>query len=125
MLTYPLMCAIQLISAQIGRVTGLGLVGNMERHCPRSLLRGLVGLLVIASVINIGADLGAMVAALKLLIDGPALVYVAAFAVSQKPLEPAGEGALRGFCLGQARRAGLLPEPPQTGAVVPLGPGLP
>src|SRR6202158_1877847 len=50
LLTYPLMCAIQMISAQIGRVTGRGLAGNMERHYPRFLLRGLVGLLVIANV---------------------------------------------------------------------------
>ena len=34
LLTYPLMCAIQLISAQIGRVTGRGLAGNMRRHYP-------------------------------------------------------------------------------------------
>ena len=33
--TYPLMCAIQLISAQIGRVTGRGLAGNIRRHFPR------------------------------------------------------------------------------------------
>ena len=34
LLTYPLMCAIQLISAHIGRVTGRGLAGNMRRHYP-------------------------------------------------------------------------------------------
>src|SRR5579872_698129 len=67
--TYPLMCAIQLISAQIGRVTGRGLAGNMRRHYPVPLLYLLVGLLVIANTINIGADLGAMAAALRLLVD--------------------------------------------------------
>ena len=45
LLTYPLMCAIQMISAQIGRVTGRGLAGNMRRHYPAPLLYGLVGLL--------------------------------------------------------------------------------
>jgi Mn2+/Fe2+ NRAMP family transporter len=75
------MCAIQLISAQIGRVTGRGLAGNMRRHYPAPLLYLLVGLLVVANTINLGADLGAMAAALRLLIDGPMLVYVAAFAV--------------------------------------------
>ena len=34
LLTYPLMCAIQMISAQVGRVTGKGLAGNMRRHYP-------------------------------------------------------------------------------------------
>jgi Mn2+/Fe2+ NRAMP family transporter len=43
------MCTIQLISAHIGRVTGLGLAGNMRRHYPTSLLYPLVGLLVIAN----------------------------------------------------------------------------
>src|SRR3569833_2447657 len=38
LLTYPLMCAIQQISAEIGRVTGRGLAGNLRRHYPRSLL---------------------------------------------------------------------------------------
>ena len=87
LLTYPLMCAIQIISAQIGRVTGRGLAGNMRRHYPAPLLYVLVGLLVTANTINIGADLGAMAAALRLLIAGPTLLYVVAFAVASVLLE--------------------------------------
>jgi NRAMP (natural resistance-associated macrophage protein)-like metal ion transporter len=87
LLTYPLMCAIQLISAHIGRVTGLGLGGNLRRHYPGSLLYLLIGLLVIANTINIGADLGAMAAALRLLVNGPMLAYVVAFAVITVLLE--------------------------------------
>jgi NRAMP (natural resistance-associated macrophage protein)-like metal ion transporter len=85
--TYPLMCAIQLISAHIGRVTGRGLAGNMRRYYPVSLLYPLVGLLMVANTINIGADLGAMAAALHLLIDGPMLIYVAGFAIITVLLE--------------------------------------
>jgi NRAMP (natural resistance-associated macrophage protein)-like metal ion transporter len=77
--SWPLMCAIQEISAHIGRVTGKGIAGNLKAHYPRSLLFGLVGLLLIANTINLGADLGAMGAALKLVIGGPQLVYVALF----------------------------------------------
>ncbi|MEJ1978081.1 MAG: divalent metal cation transporter [Acetobacteraceae bacterium] len=87
LLTYPLMCAIQQISAEIGRVTGRGLAGNLRRHYPIWILHGIVVLLVIANVINIGADLGAMAAALKLLIAGPLLLYVALFAVASVLLE--------------------------------------
>jgi NRAMP (natural resistance-associated macrophage protein)-like metal ion transporter len=87
LLTYPLMCAIQQISADVGRVTGYGLAGNMRRHYPAWLLYGLVGLLVMANTINIGADLGAMGAALKLLIDGPLLLYVALFGAASVLLE--------------------------------------
>ncbi len=87
LLTYPLMCAIQQISADIGRVTGLGLAGNLRRHYPAWLLYGLVGLLLVANTINIGADLGAMGAALKLLVGGPPLAYVLLFAVASVLME--------------------------------------
>jgi NRAMP (natural resistance-associated macrophage protein)-like metal ion transporter len=86
-LTYPLMCAIQQISAEIGRVTGRGLAGNLRRHYPAWLLNGVVGLLVLANTINIGADLGAMGAALKLLLPGPLLIYVAGFGLLSTGLE--------------------------------------
>jgi len=79
-LTYPLMCAIQMISAEIGRVTGRGIAANMRRLYPPFVLYALVGLLVLANVINIGADLGAMGAALRLILPGPQTPYVAGFA---------------------------------------------
>ena len=81
LLTYPLMCAIQLISAEMGRVTGRGLAGNIRRHYPAWLLYPLIGLLVVANTINLGADLGAMAAALRLFVDGPAALYIAGFAL--------------------------------------------
>src|SRR5208282_4070403 len=87
LLTYPLMCAIQMISAQIGRVTGYGLAENMRRHYPAPVLYLLVGLLLIANTINLGADLGAMAAALRLLIPGPAFVYIGGFAIVTVVLE--------------------------------------
>jgi Mn2+/Fe2+ NRAMP family transporter len=80
LLTYPLMCAIQMISADIGRVTGKGIAANMRGLYPSLVLYALVGLLVLANVINIGADLGAMGAALQLILPGPQWLYVAAFA---------------------------------------------
>ena len=79
--SWPLMCAIQEISARIGRVTGRGIAGNLKRHYAAPLLYFVVGLLVVANTINIGADLGAMAAALKLLIGGPHGLYVFGFAV--------------------------------------------
>ena len=85
--SWPLMCAIQEISARIGRVTGRGIAGNLKRHYPISVVYGVVSLLVLANVINIGADLGAMGAALKLLVGGPALIYVALFGLVTVLLE--------------------------------------
>src|SRR6266446_168243 len=69
--TWPLMAAIQEISARIGRVTGHGIAGNIRRHYPPWLLRAIVFLLLIANTINLGADLGAMAEALRLLVGGP------------------------------------------------------
>jgi NRAMP (natural resistance-associated macrophage protein)-like metal ion transporter len=78
--TYPLMAAVQIISARIGRTTGRGIAGNLRQHYPNWLLQVLVGLLVVANTINIGADLGAMADATRLLISGHQLVWVAVFA---------------------------------------------
>jgi NRAMP (natural resistance-associated macrophage protein)-like metal ion transporter len=72
---YPFMAGIQEISARLGRVTGRGIAGNMRQFYPRWLLYILVGLLLFANVINLGADIGAMGAAVNLLVGGPALLY--------------------------------------------------
>src|SRR2546430_4659295 len=55
--SYPLMVAIQRISAQIGRTTGKGIAGNIRAHYPNWLLQGSVALLVSANTRNICADL--------------------------------------------------------------------
>jgi NRAMP (natural resistance-associated macrophage protein)-like metal ion transporter len=85
--SWPLMCAIQEISARIGRVTGRGIAGVLRQHYPAPMLYGIVALLLAANTINIAADLGAMAAALKLLIGGPQLVYVASFGLVTVLLE--------------------------------------
>ena len=84
---FPLMVAIQEISARMGRVTGQGIAGNIRAHYPRWLLYAIVGLLLLANTINLGADLGAMAAALKLLVGGPAGIYVVGFAIGCTWLE--------------------------------------
>lgn len=76
LLTFPLMAAIQEISARVGRTTGHGIAGNLCRHYPVWLLYAIVSLVFIANAINIGADLSAMGDAIHLLIGGPALFYV-------------------------------------------------
>ena len=78
---FPLMAAIQEISARMGRVTGHGIAGNIREHYSPWLLYAIVGLLLAANTINLGADLGAMAAALNLLIGGPIALYVVSFAI--------------------------------------------
>jgi NRAMP (natural resistance-associated macrophage protein)-like metal ion transporter len=82
LLTYPLMVVIQAISARIGRTTGHGIAGNLRVHYPNWLLQGIVALLFAANTLNIGADLGAMAEATRLLLPAPAAwVYVIIFGV--------------------------------------------
>lgn len=79
-LTFPLMVVIQAISARLGRTTGRGIAGNLRQYYPRWLLHSVVALLFIANTLNIGADLGAMAEASRLLLPAPgAWVYVISF----------------------------------------------
>ena len=77
--SYPLMTAIQEISARVGRVTGVGIAANLRKHYPRWLMYAIVVLVLIANVINLGADIGAMGAAATLILPGPVLLYTTAF----------------------------------------------
>jgi Mn2+/Fe2+ NRAMP family transporter len=79
LLTYPLMAGIQEISAWIGRVTGVGIAGNVRRHYSPVILYSVVALLLIANVINLGADIAAMGSAMQMLVGGSALLYAVAF----------------------------------------------
>src|SRR5882757_4754121 len=80
LLTYPLMVAIQAISARIGRTTGKGIAGVLREHYPTWLLYAIVALLFTANTLNIGADLGAMAATGRLLSPPvPGWAFVVAF----------------------------------------------
>ena len=77
--TFPLMAAIQEISARLGRTTGYGIAGNLRKHYSAWLLHPIVALLFLANTVNIGADLSAMADATKLLIGGPSWLFVLVF----------------------------------------------
>jgi len=85
--SYPLMTGIQEICARIGRVTGHGIAGNVRRHYPSALLYPMVGLMVIANVFNLGADIGGMGAAVHLLIGGPTIVHATVLALVSVTLQ--------------------------------------
>jgi len=79
-LTYPFMVGIQLVSARIGRVTGLGLAANIRRVYPPWLLYAIVVLLLVANLINIAADIAAMGEATRLVAGrGSAHLYSLGF----------------------------------------------
>ena len=79
LLTYPLMVAIQVISAHIGRVSGRGLATNLQRIAPRWLVLTMVGLLALTNVINIAADISAMGDAMALVAPGRPHWYALGF----------------------------------------------
>ncbi len=66
-LTFPIMAVIQEMCARIGIVTGRGLAANIRAHFPKWVLYLTTGLLFFANTFNLGADLGAMAQAVKLL----------------------------------------------------------
>jgi NRAMP (natural resistance-associated macrophage protein)-like metal ion transporter len=80
-LTYPLMSAVQLLCAEVGRVTGAGLAKNMGQILPRWLVTSLVTLLFVANTINIGADLAAMGESASLILGPHPRVFTGAFVV--------------------------------------------
>lgn len=80
-LSFPLMVAIQQVAAEIGRVTGAGIARNLRRHYPRPVLWSVVFLLLVANIVNLGADLSAMGAALGLLVGGNIALYTLLFGI--------------------------------------------
>ena len=80
-LTWPLMAAVQMMCARIGKVTGKGLAGNFILRFPRWILLVLVMALLVANTINIAADLAGMADAANMLTGINAHVCVVAFAL--------------------------------------------
>ena len=87
LVSYPLMTAIQEMCGRIGLVTGRGLAGVIKEHYSKKILAGTVLLLLVANVINIGADLGAMAASLQLLLPIPFVFLLGAITLITLGLE--------------------------------------
>jgi NRAMP (natural resistance-associated macrophage protein)-like metal ion transporter len=78
--SYPLMAATQEIAARIGSTTGHGIATNLRRHYPRWILDVVVVALLVANILNLGADVAAMGDAVKMLVGGSVEVWIAAVA---------------------------------------------
>ncbi len=81
LLTWPLMAAVQIMCARIGKVTGQGLAGNFKQRFPRWLLLVFVVALLIANTINIAADLAGMADASAMLSGINSHWFVIVFAI--------------------------------------------
>ena len=78
--SFPLMVAVQLMCARLGMVTGRGLAGVIRRTYPRWVLWGACSLLIVANVVNIGADLGGMAEATEMVTGVNSLVWTPVYA---------------------------------------------
>jgi NRAMP (natural resistance-associated macrophage protein)-like metal ion transporter len=81
LLTWPLMAAVQIMCARIGKVTGQGLAANFKQRFPKWLLLAFVIALLIANTINIAADLAGMADAASMLSGVNSHWFVVAFAL--------------------------------------------
>jgi len=78
--SFPLMVAVQLMCARLGMVTGRGLAGVIRRTYPGWVLLGACSLLIVANVVNIGADLGGMADATEMVTGVNSLVWTPIYA---------------------------------------------
>ncbi len=80
--SFPLMAAVQLMCARLGMVTGRGLAGVVRRTYPREILWGACLLLLVANIVNIGADLGGMAAASEMVTGVPSYYWTPCYALA-------------------------------------------
>lgn len=83
----PFMMGVQEACARIGLVTGKGISAIVKEHYNKKILYSVVGLVLIANIINIGADIGAMAAAANLIIPLPFTVWTLLFTATILILE--------------------------------------
>ena len=80
--TLPMMTAVQFMCAKIGLVTGTGLARVLRQHYSRALVYPVVAGLVVANTLNAGADIGAIAAAINLLVPVPITAMVVPIALT-------------------------------------------
>lgn len=90
----PMMSAVQYICAKIGMVSGRGLAGVVRQHYPRAVLYPAILAMVVANTLNAGADIGAVAAAVGLIVPIPPAVFVVPVALGILVVQTLGSYAL-------------------------------
>jgi NRAMP (natural resistance-associated macrophage protein)-like metal ion transporter len=83
----PLAVAVLELSARLGLVTDQGIATVVRRNFVKPVVYPVLALVVVANTFNIGADLGAMAASVRLLVPVPLIAGVAVFAIGMTVLE--------------------------------------
>ena len=74
--TFPMMFAVVYLSAKLGQVTGQGLFAVLRKNYSRKILYPTLLGVLIGNIIEAGADLGGIAAAINLLLPIPILLLV-------------------------------------------------
>ena len=85
--TWPLAAAVQETAGRLGLANGRGLASLIKERYSRWVLVGAVTLVTAANVFNIGADLGSMASAIRLLVPIPFVVLIVGITVGMLVLE--------------------------------------
>jgi NRAMP (natural resistance-associated macrophage protein)-like metal ion transporter len=91
---FPMMFSVVYLCSKLGQVTGEGLFAVIRRHYPRWLLFSILGCALIGNIIEAGADIGGMSAALNLILPVPIWAIVIVISVSTAVLQIFGSYAL-------------------------------
>jgi NRAMP (natural resistance-associated macrophage protein)-like metal ion transporter len=81
LITTPMMSVVQGMSARIGLVSGIGLMGVIRETCPRWLAYALALIVIVANTFNVGADIAGMAASAQLVLHLPFLFWVFFFGI--------------------------------------------
>jgi NRAMP (natural resistance-associated macrophage protein)-like metal ion transporter len=84
---WPLAAGVVELAARLGLVTDRGLAAIVDRRFSKIVVLPVLVIVIAANTFNIGADLGSMAGALRLLVPIPQLLGVALFAVVITVLE--------------------------------------
>jgi NRAMP (natural resistance-associated macrophage protein)-like metal ion transporter len=76
LVTFPMMATVQFVCAKVALVSGTGLGEALRRHYPARLVYAALSALVIANTVNAGADIGAIAAAVTLLVPIPVAAMI-------------------------------------------------
>lgn len=81
MFALPLLAAVQLMCARLGMVSGRGLAGDIRVQFRPWVLFAICGLLLLANVVTLGADLGGMADVTEMITGVSGLIWTAVYAV--------------------------------------------
>jgi NRAMP (natural resistance-associated macrophage protein)-like metal ion transporter len=92
--TFPMMVAVVYLSGKLGQVTGQGLFAVLRNHFPRWFLYTILTGVILGNIIEAGADVGGMAAAIGIFIHIPQWLAVVVITIGALVLQSWGSYTL-------------------------------